>query len=163
MKRPLRNLLIGIAIVLVGIQFVPVTRMNPPVETEVPVTPEVRTVLKESCYDCHSNETVWPWYSGVAPVAWLVAYDVQEAREKLNFSTWNRYDAKEQAHKVEEILEEVGEGKMPLPKYVRLHPGARITPGDMALLRQWAGTVVPEGQGSGTDGDDQERDEAGER
>ncbi len=77
-------------IALVAIQLVPVDRTNPPVETEVPATVEVRSILRRACYDCHSNETVWPWYSRIAPISWLVARDVREGREKVNLSTWNQ-------------------------------------------------------------------------
>jgi hypothetical protein len=92
----LRWVLLAIVLLLVVIQFVPVDRSNPPVTSEVPASPEARAVLRRACYDCHSNETVWPWYSKVAPVSWLVARDVHKGREELNFSTWDRYATKEQ-------------------------------------------------------------------
>jgi hypothetical protein len=125
--------------ILVAIQFVPVDTTNPPVETEVPAPAEVATILERSCYDCHSNRSRWPWYSRVAPVSWLVAHDVAEAREHLNFSEWNRLDAKDQAKALEEIWEEVEEGEMPLWFYLPLHPEARLSPGDLERLRGWTG------------------------
>ncbi len=73
----IRWLLLGILLTLVAIQFVPVGQLNPPVEAEVPAPATVRVILRRACYDCHSNETVWPWYSQVAPVSWLVARDVR--------------------------------------------------------------------------------------
>ena len=94
MKTPLVRIILVMVVVLVGIQFIPVNRSNPPVEEEIPVLPEVKAILKRACYDCHSNETVWPGYSRVAPVSWLLAWDVGEGREELNFSTWNRYNQK---------------------------------------------------------------------
>ncbi len=123
---------------LVAIQFVPVERTNPPVESEVPASPEARAVLRRACYDCHSNETVWPWYSRIAPVSWLVADDVHEGREELNFSTWNRRSPKAQAKALHECWEEVEEGEMPLWFYVPLHPEARLSPQDMAVLKSWS-------------------------
>lgn len=122
----------------VGIQLVPVSRENPPVEAEVPAPPEVRQVLERACYDCHSHETRWPWYARVAPASWLVTRDVSHAREHLNFSTWNRYDAEERREKLEEAWEEVDEGDMPLWFYVPLHPEARLDEADKETLRRWA-------------------------
>lgn len=136
-------------IALVVIQFVPVERTNPPVESEVPASPEARAVLRRACYDCHSNETVWPWYSQVAPMSWLVADDVREGREELNFSTWNRRSPKAQAKALHESWEEVEEGEMPLWFYLPLHPEARLSPQDLSVLKAWSqsmgGAVSREG------------------
>lgn len=127
-----------LAIVLVAIQFVPVDRTNPPVETEVPATPEVRAVLRRACFDCHSNETVWPWYSRIAPVSWLMARDVHEARGEMNFSTWNRLETKDQIEALHESWEEVEEEEMPLWFYLPLHPEARLSEQDRSVLRTWS-------------------------
>lgn len=124
---------------LVLIQFVPVDRTNPPVEGEVPAPPEVRQVLQRACYDCHSNETNWPWYSRVAPVSWLVVRDVRQGREHLNFSTWNRLSTREQVAALRESWEEVDEGEMPLWFYLPPHPEARLSARDRESLRNWAG------------------------
>jgi hypothetical protein len=149
-KRTLLYIFGAVLLVGIAVQLVPVERGNPAIETEIVVPVEVRAVLRESCYDCHSNETVWPWYSQVAPASWQVAHDVEEGREHLNFSTWNRYDEREQHHKVEEIWEEIEKGKMPLPKYLRLHPNARLTPEDLATLEGWVRSIVPaEGEEAG--------------
>lgn len=121
------------------LQLIPVDRTNPPVEREVQAAPEVKAILTRACYDCHSNETVWPWYSRVAPVSWLVAWDVKEGREELNFSTWNRYDAKQRAKKIKESWEEVQEGEMPPWFYVPLHGEARLSDRDRRILGAWAG------------------------
>jgi hypothetical protein len=141
------SILLGLA--FVAIQFVPVERTNPIVETEVPASAQVRAVLRESCYDCHSNESVRPWYSKVAPVSWLVARDVQEAREKLNFSTWNRLSSAEQRESLEEVWEEVEEGEMPLWFYLPLHPGARLTEAELQLLRAWSMSGAAAGDAAG--------------
>jgi len=134
-----RKLLLGLAVAFVLAQLVPVPRTNPPVEEEVDAPPEARAVLERSCYDCHSHETRWPWYARVAPASWLLAYDVSEAREHLNFSTWGRYDAKERKENLEAIAEMVEGGEMPLWYYLPLHPDARLSPGDVAALRAWTG------------------------
>jgi hypothetical protein len=111
------------------------------VEQEVDAPPQVRTVLEESCYDCHSHATRWPWYAWVAPASWLVAYDVTQGREHLNFSTWGRYDPEEREENLEEIAEMVEEGEMPLWYYLPLHPDARLTDADLAALRAWTGAA----------------------
>jgi hypothetical protein len=123
---------------LLLIQGIPLDRNNPPVESEVPAPPEVRRILERACYDCHSHETEWPWYGYVAPFSWLVAHDVSEAREHLNFSAWGRYDAKKQRKKLAEVWEEVEEGEMPLWYYLPLHPEARLGEADLRQIRSWA-------------------------
>ena len=136
-RRVLRWSLGILAVAVAAIQFVPVARTNPPVTGEIPASAEARAVLRESCYDCHSHETVWPWYSRVAPFSWLVAKDVREAREEMNFSTWAVLAPREQQKYLHEILEEVQEGAMPPRLYLLPHPKARLTDGDRAVLRAW--------------------------
>ena len=133
-----RRVLLGAVLVLAAIQFVPVDRSNPPVETEIPAPENVRAVLRRACYDCHSNETLWPWYSRVAPVSWLVARDVREGRKELNFSTWNLYEEKRRLRKMKETREEVAGGEMPPWFYVAIHRDAVLSAGDVALLNAWA-------------------------
>jgi hypothetical protein len=119
------------------IQLVPVDKTNPPIETEIPAPEEVRSILKRSCYDCHSNETSWPWYSRVAPISWLVVYDVKEGRDELNFSTWNKYSTSKQNKKLKEIWDEIDEGEMPLWVYLPAHPKAKLSANDKAILQKW--------------------------
>jgi hypothetical protein len=142
MKLLVKSLIIFCLIIII-IQFVPVNRTNPPVDSEVPATDAVRSILRRACYDCHSNETVWPWYSRVAPVSWLVASDVLEGREKLNFSTWNRYNGKKQTELLKEIRNEVEEGEMPPITYRMIHKDARITAEEIAILKAWAVGSTP--------------------
>jgi hypothetical protein len=134
----LRWVVLGIAVAFVAIQFVPVDRSNPSVTAEVPAPPEARAVLRRACYDCHSHETVWPWYSKVAPVSWLVARDVHKGREELNFSTWDQYTTKQQVKKLKESWEEVVEGEMPPWFYLPVHRDAVLSAEDQAVLRKWA-------------------------
>ncbi len=141
MKKPMIRIFLVIVIVLVGIQFVPVTMTNPPIQEEISVSPEVKAILKRACYDCHSHETIWPEYSRVAPVSWLLAWDVRKGREELNFSTWNRYGQKKRHKIIKEIWEEVEEGEMPPWFYLPLHPEAQLSDQDHGLLRAWAGSV----------------------
>jgi len=141
MKTTVVRVVLGMAIVLIGIQFIPVNRSNPPVEEEITVSPEVKAILKRACFDCHSNETIWPGYSRVAPVSWLLAWDVGEGREELNFSTWNRYSQKKRDKIIKEIWEEVQEGEMPPWFYLPLHSDARLSESDRVVLRAWAATA----------------------
>ncbi|MDX2109247.1 MAG: heme-binding domain-containing protein [Verrucomicrobiota bacterium] len=137
MTRWKRNCILGLGVLLVGAQFIPVVRSNPQITQDVSAPPEVRAVLKRSCYDCHSNETVWPWYSKVAPVSWLVISDVNEGREHVNFSEWGTYDAQQKRHILEEAWEEVEEGKMPMRIYTIIHPHAVLSDADKALIHGW--------------------------
>ncbi len=132
------SLYIVIALFLL-IQFVPVARDNPVsnAQSEIMAPDEVKTVLKTSCYDCHSNQTVWPFYSYIAPMSWLVAGDVKEGREELNFSVWIELSTEKKEEKREEIIEEISEGKMPLPVYLIIHPSARLSDKQKQVLKNW--------------------------
>jgi hypothetical protein len=143
-----RWILLGVLVVLLAIQLVPVDRSNPPVEAEVPAPVHVRALLRRACYDCHSNETTWPWYSRVAPFSWLVARDVREGRDELNFSTWNRMTTQERVKRLKESWKEVAEGEMPPWFYLGIHRDAVLSAEDRAALRAWAlGTAsAPQGK-----------------
>ena len=133
----MRRALLLAALTFLVAQAIPVKRDNPPAEGEISAPPAVQALLKRSCYDCHSNQTRWPWYARVAPVSWLVAHDVHEGREHLNFSTWGRYSADERREHVEEIRENVEEGEMPLWFYLPLHPEAKLTAADVERIARW--------------------------
>ena len=135
-----RRLLLLLLVAFVAIQFVPVERSNPPVDAALALAapPEVDAILRRSCYDCHSHETHWPWYSRVAPASWLLERDVREARSELNFSAWGSYSSDRREHKLEEIVELTASGEMPLWFYVPLHPSARLSEADLATLANWA-------------------------
>lgn len=138
-KKLLKYFGVSLLVLLVAIQFVPVDRENPPVVADFEGPAEVESLLRRACYDCHSNETVWPWYSYVAPFSLLVAHDVEEGREELNFSDWAA--VKDKAHLIEEIYEETEEGEMPMPVYLITHGDAKVSPEEMELLRVWAASV----------------------
>jgi hypothetical protein len=136
----------ALIVAFVAIQFIPIATENPPVEAEIDTPSEVKAILRRSCYDCHSNETRWPWYSHVAPFSWLVSYDVAKGREELNFSTWSRLSTREQVERMEESWEVVSEGEMPLWYYLPAHPEARIRANDREVLQAWVGTGNGRGQ-----------------
>lgn len=137
MRRWMIRTAISLIVILVVIQIFRVDSTNPPAEGEMPTSTEVKAVLRRACYDCHSNETAWPWYSQIAPVSWLVAWDVREGRDELNFSTWSRYDAQKRAKKLKESWEQIAEGAMPPWYYLLVHPEARLSAVECVLLHQW--------------------------
>lgn len=126
-----------LVLAFVVIQLLPYGRSheNPPTTAE-PMwdSPETRALFKRACFDCHSNETVWPWYSHVAPVSWLVQNDVDGGRSHLNFSEWDKL----QAHK-KDVAEEVRLGDMPPRIYLPLHPEAKLTDPEVKALMEGAG------------------------
>ncbi len=138
-----RRWLAAIGLVFVLIQLWPVDRANPPIEAEVPAPPGVLAVLERSCFACHSNRTDWPWYAYLAPVSWLITNDVAEGRERLNFSTWNRYDLQRKRKRLADILDEVVRGEMPLPIYLRMHPEAVLSGMEIQQLRRWIVSYRP--------------------
>ena len=125
-------------VVLVAIQFVPTRHINPDVTGELSASPELKALLKRACYNCHSNETVWPWYSRIAPISWWIGRHVREGRRELNFSTWNFYPPNRKARKLKETREQIEKGKMPLWYYVIVNPDAKLSAGDRELILKWA-------------------------
>jgi hypothetical protein len=126
---------LAVAAIMVLAQAIRIDRSNPPVRADLVVRP---AVLRPACYNCHSNETVWPWYSGVAPVSWLVGSDVKEGRQQLNFSDWGSYDGKTQADKLKRIAAEVKEGDMPPWYYSLMHGESRLNSSDRDYIVAWA-------------------------
>lgn len=132
MLRTAAMLSVLVASVFVGMQLVPLRVDNPPVRQEPAwASQQTRELAERACFDCHSNETVVPWYGHVAPASWLVRADVDEGRSELNFSEMDR--ARDEAREAAEV---VLEGEMPPPWYVLLHPEARLTDAERIELAQ---------------------------
>lgn len=137
-----------VAVIFTAAQFVRPARTNPPVEeartvqSSLQVPPEVQAVLKRACYDCHSNETRWPWYSNVAPASWFVTDHVDHGRKHLNFSDWaqaGRHAEKQNVDaQLDEIIKEVQARNMPLGSYLILHPKAKLSDTEIKLICDWA-------------------------
>ncbi len=138
MKRWIIRFAIGLAVLFVAIQFVPAGRTNPAVTKPLEAPTDVMAVLRRSCFDCHSNETQWPWYAYVAPTSWLVVHDTDEGRAELNFSHWGDLSANARSSKASEVVEEIEGGKMPLEEYLWMHSEAKISPQDLEVLRRWS-------------------------
>lgn len=129
-----RALLIVIGAVLacfLCLQIIPIPHDNPPVTNEPTWdTPETESLVHRACYDCHSNETTWPWYSYVAPTSWLVWFDVVRGRREMNFSEWQGGGSQfggRGGRIAERIRQAVSEGEMPPANYLMLHPEAHLT------------------------------------
>jgi hypothetical protein len=140
----LNRIVLGLAVVFAGLQLVRPDRTNPPVnaarsvQVTASVPPAVDAVLRRSCYDCHSSETRWPWYSGVAPMAWGVANHVKEGRATFNLSEWGSYPARKRVSVLEKMCDEVREGKMPLKQYLWLHRDATLSEADWKSVCDWS-------------------------
>lgn len=133
----LKQLVFLMILVLVGIQFIPVERTNPPVEVRSVGPDPVMNLLRRSCFDCHSNETAWPWYGKVAPFSWAFIHDVNKGRDKLNFSEWGRLGQDEREKVKGEIWKQVKSGSMPPAMYVFDHQEARVTTDHHRMIRAW--------------------------
>lgn len=142
-----RGALLGFCGLLVGIQAIRPARTNLAVkpshtlEAIVPVPPEVESILQRACYDCHSDQTRWPWYSNVAPVSWFVIDHVDGGRRHANFSAWLRRDTKDPAQytreRFEAICKQVQIREMPLWSYLLVHRNARLSQGDIETICRW--------------------------
>ena len=131
-----RSAAVLVALLLVA-QLVPAGRSNPPEVAEISAPAEIQAILERSCYDCHSNRTQWPWYAYVAPVSWWVVHHVDDGRGDLNMTEWPLMDFEQQLHYLDEMKEEIEEGEMPLPSYLWVHRGAKLSDEERAALFQW--------------------------
>lgn len=125
------------------LQLIPVDRSVPQTDPQADFLTYANTPfnlsepIKAACYDCHSNQTKYPWYAKVAPVSFWIQHHVDEGREHLNFSEWTTYDPGKQLHKMEEIVEEIKEGHMPFPVYLRMHDEAEWDAEKEAMILEY--------------------------
>lgn len=139
-----KKIFISLVLVLIAMQFIP---SGAPENSEDfsndliannSIPDDVASMLKTSCYDCHSNQTDYRWYSYVAPVSFLVADDVKEGREHLNFSEWNTLSKLDKAEALDDMEEEIEEGEMPLKIYFITHSNATLTDAQRSRLTEWS-------------------------
>ena len=129
----MKKILLWIVGVFIVMQLVPVDRTNKPVDkkqnfVDVLQSPkQVQEILKNACYDCHSNEVKYPKYAYVAPISWSVKHHINEGRERVNFSEWTSYNAEQKDHILDDIIESVQNKEMPLKGYIPMHPEANLT------------------------------------
>jgi Haem-binding domain len=141
--RILKWVVMVLAVIFLGAQFIRPERTNPAIdqsqtiEAHVQVPTDVSSILARSCNDCHSNKTVWPWYSNITPVSWWLTDHVNHGRKDLNMSEWGKLPRDRQERKLREICDEVTGGMMPLPSYLPAHPSARLSEQDKKALCDW--------------------------
>jgi hypothetical protein len=141
------KILLALLVLLVLIQFIKVDTTNPPVDKtkdfitlKNPPQPMAH-MLKASCYDCHSNETTYPWYTSVAPFSWWIKDHIDEGRRKLNFSEYGDLPAKRAKHKLDESYEMIAEGEMPMTSYTLLHRDAALSDTQKQELLAWLQSI----------------------
>lgn len=139
----MKKTIVWIAAVFLAIQLIPIDRENKPVKAEdnfvdIYSTPQhISTILKNACYDCHSNETVYPSYAYVAPLSWAVKDHVNEGRQYLNFSEWGTYNKDLRRNAVEKTVQTLENRTMPLPSYITYHPEANLTTAQIDTLKAY--------------------------
>jgi Haem-binding domain len=149
----LLGIVVAAVVIFLGIQLIPVQRTNPPVLTPPQWdSPQTQALFQRACADCHSNETIWPWYSYIAPVSWLVAHDVYAGRSRFNISDLNTSSPRF-SRMASEIDRTILSGRMPMGIYLPMHPAARLTPqeaqalasGLQATLAKMQALIAPSG------------------
>lgn len=147
MTKIVKRILLGLGAVFLIAQFV---RPSWNISEDIPlgrvsnafhVPDEVETVLRRSCYDCHSNNTVYPWYAQIQPVGWWLQSHVDDAKREMNFDEFATYQPRRQYRKLQEIAGQVDEDLMPLPSYLTIHDDARLSKDEKTLLIGWAGAM----------------------
>lgn len=143
-SRKMAIVMAAFVLVVLAIQLVPYGRVydNPPVAAE-PLwdSPQTRSLVRRACFGCHSNETIWPWYSRIAPSSWLVYYDVHKGRKELNFSDWKNGEKKHENMK--DIRKMVEGGEMPPWRYRLMHTEARLSEAEKKEMLEGLAKVVP--------------------
>ena len=139
----MRKVLITFLVVLIIIQFFRPAKnqskdFSKDITTAYSVPEEVQTILKQSCYDCHSNYTTYPWYTKIQPVAWWLQDHIDDGKKHLNFSEFAAYAPKKQAKKLDEAADLVEKGEMPLNSYTWIHTGAKLNKEQAAVLVDWS-------------------------
>lgn len=138
-----KNILVGTMVILIISQFFRIDKNNPvsnsanDILTIYEADPEISSLLKTSCYDCHSNCATYPWYTNIAPVSWWIKHHINEGRQHLNFSEWGTYTSRKADHKLKECVEMVEEGEMPMTSYTLIHKNAKLSKEQQLLLVNW--------------------------
>ncbi|MBL4653165.1 MAG: heme-binding domain-containing protein [Flavobacteriales bacterium] len=134
---------IAIVIGVTLIQFIRIDKDHPTYEksgdflTVTKADKKTTNLIQSACYDCHSYDTEYPWYTNISPVSLWIGHHIEEAREHLNFSTWAEYDSEKKEHKIEEMIEEFEEGEMPLESFTWTHPEAKLSADEKQLVLNW--------------------------
>ncbi|HUN03100.1 MAG TPA: heme-binding domain-containing protein [Niabella sp.] len=135
---------LGVLIVLTGIQFIkPASNENgqalpSDISTTISIPSNAQLILQTACYDCHSNNTNYPWYASIQPMGWLLNNHIKDGKKELNFSEFGSYSLRRQLSKLKSIASQVKDDEMPLASYTMLHRKARLTKEQKALITDWA-------------------------
>ena len=145
----MKKVLLGILVVIILIQFIrPKKNLSKDetndITTVMNVSEDVKQLIKTSCADCHSNKTVYPWYSEIAPVSWYLAQHVNEGKEHLNFSEWAAYNNNQKSHIINDLKEVLEDHEMPLKSYLIIHKDAEMTQNNYETLLNWVKTIPSE-------------------
>lgn len=139
----MKKIVIILFVVFILIQFFQIDKTNPPVNEGVDFltvkkAPETTTnLIRNSCYDCHSNETKYPWYSYIQPFGWFLKHHIDDGRKQVNFSVFSTYEKNDQAHVMEECAEVLKKGEMPLESYLLIHNDAVLSPEQQKILIEY--------------------------
>ncbi len=142
------KILLGVSATLLAVQLFQIDKNNPTYDSnkemlaQVSAPAEVKAILKQACYDCHSYETEYPWYTNVAPLSWWIEEHIEDGRKHFNFSEWGNYDLKKKKHKLEELIEMVEEGEMPLNSYTWAHSEANLSAQQVEELISWTKSTM---------------------
>lgn len=142
-----KRILLILLIALLAIQFVrpaknESTDKSKHISTLYAVPADVNTILTKACNDCHTNNTIYPWYAEVQPVTWWLDDHIKEGKSHLNFDEYSTYNLRRQYHKMEEVIEQVKEKEMPLNSYTWVHRDAKLTNDERVALTNWAQSVM---------------------
>jgi len=165
MKKYLKWSAFALMMLLLVLQFFQINKTNPEIKPGedflVINKTEASTakLLKDACYDCHSHETKYPWYTNVVPLSWWIKKHIVKGREELNFSTWATYTAKKADHKLEESIEMLEEKKMPLKSYVIAHSEAKLSADQIKQLSDYFRSQRKTGTENGHKEKSEEEDE----
>jgi hypothetical protein len=141
----MKKIILFLVVIIVAVQFIPGPPKNEgiaqnlnDIQHAVSMDSAISNILKRSCFDCHSNHTNYPWYSGAQPLAMWIGRHIEEGKDELNFSAFGSYSSKKQYHKLEEIAEQIGEDEMPLASYKIIHRSAGLSNKEKQLVIRWA-------------------------
>jgi len=144
MLKPILLWSLGIFIMLQAIQIdIPKAPQNIDPAKEIQTPKEIASLLKTSCYDCHSYQTTLPWYGNIAPVSWEVRSHIKDGRKWVNFQEWENYDEEKQQKIYKGIVKSISL-RMPIPMYVNMHEEAKLTAKQRKMIKTWAGNLVKE-------------------
>jgi cbb3-type cytochrome oxidase cytochrome c subunit len=144
----IKKVLLILLIVLVGIQFIPTKRnqnqqiLESDISKTFTLPAEIQTIFKNSCYDCHSNNTNYPWYNKIQPVSWLLENHIKKGKKELNFSEFGSYSKRKQRNKLKSIKSQVIDNEMPMFTYTLIHKKAKLTEDDKKLIKNWTNQLM---------------------